>query len=299
MPAAFLAAADFQVITVRGTVTSVSGAWNSTVAAGTTFVLTTQVDLAAPDRDPLATEGKFETPAAPFSFLVADYTSSTTGSTIETTHRADEDGYEFENDSRFSVGGFNNIKVKTRLESNNVALLSSAALPVQQFPITAFDNKRTIEFRSDNGQLDGRIDSYSVPGLTPAAPAVTRRLINLSTRGKVEAGDDRMIAGFVIQGADTKRVLVRVLGPSLAGRVANPLANPTFQVFNSAGQPVGGNDNWQTDAAAAEIQSLGLAPTNANEAASILTLPAGPFTAVVASVNNVPGTALVEVYELP
>ncbi len=300
LPFAFLRAADFQVITVRGTVTSVSGAWNSTVVAGTTFVLTTQVDLAAPDRDPSATGGKFETSAAPFSFLVGDYTFSTTGTTIEITNGATEDGYEFENDSRFTVNGFNNIKVKTRLESNNVALLSSTALPVQQFPATAFDNKRTIEFRSDNGQLDGRIDSYAVTGLTQTAPATTRRLINLSTRGKVEAGDDRMIAGFVIQGADTKRVLIRALGPSLsASRVANPLANPSFQVFNSAGQLVGGNDDWQADAAAAEIQSLGLAPTNANEAASILTLPAGPFTAVISSANNVPGTALVEVYELP
>ena len=170
---------------------------------------------------------------------------------------------------------------------------------MQQFPIASFNDKRTIEFRSDNGQLDGRIDSYSVTGLTQTAPATTRRLINLSTRGKVEAGDDRMIAGFVIQGSDTKRVLVRALGPSLAGRLANPLANPSFQIFNAAGQQIGGNDNWQTDAGAAEIQALGLAPTNANEAASILTLPAGAFTAVVSSANNVPGTALVEIYELP
>ena len=162
LPAALVSAADFQVITVRGTVTAVSGAWNPTVAAGTTFVLTTQVDLAAPDRDPSATGGKFETPAAPFSFLVGDYTFSTTGTTIEITNSATEDGYEFENDSRFTVNGFNNIKVKTRLESQQRRrCFSSTALPVQQFPVTSFDNKRTIEFRSDNGQLDGRIDSYS------------------------------------------------------------------------------------------------------------------------------------------
>jgi hypothetical protein len=42
----------------------------------------------------------------------------------------------------------------------------------------------------------------------------------------------------------------------------------------------------------------GHAPTDANEAAIIATLPPGNYTAIVRGVNNMTGVGLVEVYDL-
>jgi hypothetical protein len=54
-------------------------------------------------------------------------------------------------------------------------------------------------------------------------------LLNLSSRGFVGAGDDVMIAGFVIGGTTPLPVLIRGRGPSLSGApfsVPGTLANP-------------------------------------------------------------------------
>jgi hypothetical protein len=52
-------------------------------------------------------------------------------------------------------------------------------------------------------------------------------LANISSRGLVDTGDNVMIGGFIAgnQGGNTK-VLVRGIGPSLQGKVPNPLADP-------------------------------------------------------------------------
>src|SRR5207253_6454540 len=39
---------------------------------------------------------------------------------------------------------------------------------------------------------------------------------NISTRGMVGTGEDVLIGGFIITGSDSKKVLVRAIGPSLA-----------------------------------------------------------------------------------
>ncbi len=51
----------------------------------------------------------------------------------------------------------------------------------------------------------------------PAAPVNRPELINIATRGKVETGDNVMIAGFIVQGDAPKTVLITARGPSMAG----------------------------------------------------------------------------------
>ncbi len=41
------------------------------------------------------------------------------------------------------------------------------------------------------------------------------RLVNLSTRGAVGTGADIMVAGFVIEGSETKDLVIRAVGPRL------------------------------------------------------------------------------------
>ena len=131
-----------------------------------------------------------------------------------------------------------------------------------------------------------------------AEPGVGGNLINLSTRGPVGTGDNVMIAGFVVAGETPKRILVLAKGPSLAAvGVPNTLADPEL-VLNGASGLISFNANWQ-DSQAATLQATGLAPTDPREAAIVITLPPGGYTAIVRGANGSRGNAIVEVFELP
>ena len=134
--------------------------------------------------------------------------------------------------------------------------------------------------------------TQSVVNMNPA------RLANISTRGQVQTGNDVMIGGFVVGGPTAKTVVVRALGPSLAGNVPNPLANPTLTLVRIDGSVVAANDDWGTDANASQLSLAGFAPSNAKEAALYVTLPPGAYGAIVSGVNGGTGVALVEIYEV-
>jgi hypothetical protein len=124
-------------------------------------------------------------------------------------------------------------------------------------------------------------------------------VVNISTRGAVQTGDNVMIAGFILGGGQTQpRVVVRALGPSLAASgVTNTLQDPTLQLVNSNGVLVQSNDNWQSDPnQASQLSGLNLAPSDLRESAIVATLAPGTYSAIVAGKNNMTGTALVEVY---
>ncbi|MBS0661308.1 MAG: matrixin family metalloprotease [Verrucomicrobia bacterium] len=148
---------------------------------------------------------------------------------------------------------------------------------------------------------------YGAPTVTPTPtptptppPAAAGRLINVSTRVQVAAGDRVAIAGFVVTGTASKRFAVRALGPSLADfGVSAPLADPTLRVLDSRGVELASNDNWQSGASASALQSAGFAPSRAVEAAVIVTLAPGSYSGIVASAApGGTGVASVEVYEL-
>jgi len=135
-----------------------------------------------------------------------------------------------------------------------------------------------------------------------AASANPARLANISTRGRVETGNEVMIGGFVIGGSAPKKVLITSRGPSLSAfGIANPLANPKLQIY--AGQTkIAENDDWQTDANAGEVTALGifpngLAPSNPLEAALMMTLNPGAYTAIVTGSDGNTGVGIVEVFE--
>jgi len=121
-------------------------------------------------------------------------------------------------------------------------------------------------------------------------------LINLSTRGKVQTGDNVMIGGFIIQGTSSQTVLIRAVGPNLANfGVAGVLANPMLQLYS--GQTViASNDDWGTASNASAIQATGLAPANALESAILITLPPGAYTAIVSGADGGTGVGIVEVF---
>ena len=133
------------------------------------------------------------------------------------------------------------------------------------------------------------------------------RLGNISTRSFVRTGDNVMIGGFIVQGTEPKRVIIRAIGPELSQYgVPDPLQDPTLELHDGTGALIGRNDNWQTTIIGGvithdqvqEIQDSGYAPGDGRESAIIADLPAGNYTAIVRGVNSTTGVALVEVYDL-
>ena len=115
-----------------------------------------------------------------------------------------------------------------------------------------------------------------------------------------------MIGGFIVQGTEPKRVIIRAIGPELTQHgVPNALANPTLELHNGTGALIASNNNWATTIIGGiitayqvrDIQASGHAPSDGRESAIIADLPPGNYTAIVRGVNNMTGVALVEVYD--
>jgi mono/diheme cytochrome c family protein len=120
-------------------------------------------------------------------------------------------------------------------------------------------------------------------------------VMNISTRGRVDVGDNVMIGGLIVAGEASQKVIVRAIGPSLP--VAGKLADPTLELHDGNGGLLASNDNWRSDQEA-DIIATTIPPSNDLESAIVALLPPANYTAIVRGVNNTTGVALVEVYAL-
>lgn len=128
--------------------------------------------------------------------------------------------------------------------------------------------------------------------------SLANHMANISTRALVGQGQAQLIGGFIITGGP-KMVIIRAVGPSMAAAGVTPaLDNPAITLY--AGQTqLAQNDDWKTNANAADIAASGLAPTNDLESALLVRLEPGAYTTVVTGSNtSATGIALVEVYEV-
>ena len=121
--------------------------------------------------------------------------------------------------------------------------------------------------------------------------------LNISSRARVETGDNVLIAGFMI--SNDGHIAVRALGPSLISQlVPGPLTDPVLELYRG-NQLVLSNDNWGDDTNSADaLRNDGLAPNYPTEAALDTNLFAGVYTVVVRGKGNGTGAAVVEVYDL-
>ena len=130
-------------------------------------------------------------------------------------------------------------------------------------------------------------------------PSVGPQALNISGRGMVSSGDDVLIAGFIVTGTEDKKVVLRGIGPSLsASGVSGSLGDPVLTLHNASGAVIATNDDWQSDAGAAEISANGLAPGSRVEAATVQTLAPGAYTVVLTGKAGCSGIGLVEAYDL-
>ncbi len=165
--------------------------------------------------------------------------------------------------------------------------------------VAAGDNSVKV---SPVGNISGAVIA-EIYDASPAATfaAATPRLVNVSVLKSIGTS---LTAGFVVGGNASRTVLIRAIGPTLAGfGVGGTVADPQLALFNAAGTKIGENDNWGGGAAlTAAFDSVGafrLSPATSRDAALVLTLAPGNYTVQVSGVGNTTGTALVEVYEVP
>ena len=155
--------------------------------------------------------------------------------------------------------------------------------------------------------LAGDTTNHAITAATTTSPITTSWLSNISTRAFVQTGDNVMIGGFIVQGTQSKTVIIRALGPELTPfGVTDPLADPTLELHDVTGALIASNDNWIrtiiggiiTSDQVADIRDSGYAPSDPRESAIIADLPPGNYTAIVRGVNATTGVALVEVDDL-
>lgn len=135
------------------------------------------------------------------------------------------------------------------------------------------------------------------PSASPSpSPA---RALNISTRMRVETGNNVLIGGFIVTGTAPKNVAVRGIGPSLGVLgVPDALADPTLELRGSNGVLILQNDNWQDDSAqATQLIALGLGLPDPNESGIVSTLLPASYTVIVAGKNQTTGVGLVEIYD--
>ena len=139
------------------------------------------------------------------------------------------------------------------------------------------------------------------------AESAGSQLGNISTRSFVQTGDNVMIGGFIVQGAQTKRLIIRAIGPELTQYgVPDALANTTLELHDRTGALIASNDDWRhtilggviIQNQAGDIQNSGHTPAGGRESAIIADLAPGNYTAIVRGINDTTGVALVEVYDL-
>ena len=112
------------------------------------------------------------------------------------------------------------------------------------------------------------------------------RIANVSARARVSGGDGVLIAGLVVAGNTTCRLLARVVGPTLSTLgVTGTLADPTLELYAAGSStPIATNDDWhlsywagEVREAAAAVQAFALG-ANAADAALLVHLPPGNYT---------------------
>jgi hypothetical protein len=153
---------------------------------------------------------------------------------------------------------------------------------------------RTMSSGTYTAQVSGATGTgVALAEIYDTAPANGARLVNVSARAAVGTGSGILIAGFNISGNVPRQVLIRGIGPSLAGfNVTGALANPQLELFGGT-TLLQRNDDWGGTTALTnaftQVGAFPLASNTSRDAALLVTLPPGTYTAQVSGVGSTTG----------
>jgi len=208
------------------------------------------------------------------------------------------------------------IKANDDWEGNdNLTELEAATLTAGAFDLEAgskdaavftpiASNAYTANIFSQDGATTGVVlgEIYRVGDPVPGGSA----LVNLSNRGHVGSGSEVMIGGFVVSGSGPVNLLIRGVGPTLKGfGVSGTLEDPLLIVRDKNDSVVKFNDDWEAGGLGASLakisDSVGAFPLGEGsaDAALLLVLEPGRYTAVLEGLEDGTGTGLVEIYLVP
>ncbi|MBA3573267.1 MAG: DVUA0089 family protein [Pyrinomonadaceae bacterium] len=141
----------------------------------------------------------------------------------------------------------------------------------------------------------------AVAELSDLSEGTGLEIVSLSGRGLIQSEDNVVMSDFTVEGDTASNLIIRALGPSLNNSgAANMVSDPVLELYDENGSILSTNDNWQENAEQAnQIMARGLAPADSAEAAMVVSLSPGNYTAVIRGKNNTTGVASLEVYKLP
>ncbi len=167
----------------------------------------------------------------------------------------------------------------------------------------------TVFLDTNGGEGEGLFEVFDDPR------EQERSLYNASTRGRIQGAEGPLIAGFVVSGMEPKQVLIRALGPALEDRgVIEPLTDPWIELYSET-VAIAANDNWSEGSSSSmngnsikgparglhnAFESAGATPLEfgSKDAAILVWLEPGLYTAIARGSESAEGIALVEVFEL-
>ncbi len=184
------------------------------------------------------------------------------------------------------VEGVGAFRLTSTLDAALLATLPSGAYTVQLTDTAARSGVGLLEvYRADD------------------APS---RLVNLSSRGFVGTASSLAIAGIAVEGERPRQFLIRGVGPALQiFGVTDALVDPVLNLTSAAGDSLFRNDDWGSSGNGAELATTSARlgafalPSGSKDAALLVTLAPGNYTALVNGQGDTTGTALIEVYEVP
>ncbi len=146
---------------------------------------------------------------------------------------------------------------------------------------------------SNQGQGSiGLIEVYSWPETSADA-----RLTNLSVRGQSGSGEERLIAGFTVNGSGPMPVAIRALGPTLDSfDVPNAMEQPILQIFRDEA-PIQIVDDWLRDGILGSVPS-NYWPDTILEPLEVVLQDSGSVTVHVTNQTDEPGIVLIDVTSL-
>ncbi len=183
------------------------------------------------------------------------------------------------------------------------AALNSAFSLVGAFPLTGTSRDAALQSviaGAHSVHATGASAGVVLVEVYDAGAGTAVRLNNVSARNIVGTGDDILIAGFVVEGTVAKTLLIRAVGPTLASfGVGGTLADPKLEIYSGTTKIVE-NDNWSA-AIGGTFGSVGAFPlvNGSRDAALVVSLMPGAYSAQVSGIAGGTGEALVEVYEIP
>jgi len=173
--------------------------------------------------------------------------------------------------------------------------------------LTLRDGRKVALTVTADGRVNGTVTAAATIGiLSGLREGVINigRLVNMSIRATSGGGDGGLISGFTLAGEGSKQVLVRAIGPTLgafgvSGVLADPMISLTSQGASTTVSTGWANDNWLEETVSSASQAVGAFPLSrgSKDAALLVNLPAGGYTAQVACRSGGGGAALIELYD--